>query len=63
MGIKLIAGIAVDGFAGIDHSPEMVEQARRRNAAAIRAGRVEIVHGTVAALPYGVGWLCALARE
>jgi ubiquinone/menaquinone biosynthesis C-methylase UbiE len=30
----------------------MVEQARRRNAAAIRAGRVEIVHGNVAALPY-----------
>jgi len=53
MAIKLIAQSAVHGFvAGVDHSPEMVEQARRRNAAAIRAGRVEIVHGDVAALPY-----------
>ena len=46
MAIKLIAQSAVHGFvAGVDHSPEMVEQARRRNAAAIRAGLVEIVHG------------------
>jgi ubiquinone/menaquinone biosynthesis C-methylase UbiE len=30
----------------------MVQQARRRNAAAIRAGRVEVKHGNVAALPY-----------
>jgi ubiquinone/menaquinone biosynthesis C-methylase UbiE len=51
--IKLIAKAAVDGFvAGIDHSPEMVEQARWRNAAAMRAGHVEIVHGDAAALPY-----------
>jgi ubiquinone/menaquinone biosynthesis C-methylase UbiE len=53
MAIKLIAKVAVDGFvAGLDHSPGMVEQARRRNAAAIRAGRVEIVLGDVVALPY-----------
>jgi ubiquinone/menaquinone biosynthesis C-methylase UbiE len=53
MAIKLIAEIAVDGFvAGIDHSQEMVGQARRRNAAAMRAGRVEIVRGDVAALPF-----------
>ena len=53
MAIKLISKIAVDGFvAGVDYSWEMVDQARRRNAAAIRAGRVEIVHGDVVALPY-----------
>ena len=54
MAIKLIAGIAVEGFvAGVDHSEDMVQQALKRNAAAARAGRVEIKHGSVAALPYG----------
>ena len=59
MAIKLIAGrvqqrtIATEGFAaGVDYSEDMVQQARRRNAAAIRAGRVEVKHGNVAALPY-----------
>jgi ubiquinone/menaquinone biosynthesis C-methylase UbiE len=43
----------VEGFvAGVDYSEEMVQQARKRNAAAVRAGRVEIKHGDVAALPY-----------
>ncbi|MCK4472667.1 MAG: class I SAM-dependent methyltransferase, partial [Anaerolineae bacterium] len=51
--IKLIAKIAVEGFvAGVDYSEEMAQQALRRNAAAVRAGRVEIKHGDVAALPY-----------
>lgn len=51
--IKLVAQIAVEGFvAGVDYSEEMVRQARKRNAAAVRAGRVEIKHGDVAALPY-----------
>jgi ubiquinone/menaquinone biosynthesis C-methylase UbiE len=51
--IKLIAQIAVEGFvAGVDYSEEMVQQALRRNAAAVRAGRVEIRLGDVAALPY-----------
>ena len=51
--IKLIARIAVDGFvAGVDYSEEMVQQARRRNAVAVRTGRVEIKHDDVAALPY-----------
>ena len=51
--IKLIAQIAVEGFvAGIDYSEEMVQQALRRNAAGVHAGRVEIRHGDVAALPY-----------
>ena len=59
MAVKLIAGrvqqrtIATEGFvAGVDYSEDMVQQARRRNAAAIRAGRVEVKHGNVAALPY-----------
>src|SRR5215813_10580757 len=36
MAIKLLADRARDGFvAGLDYSTEMVEQARRRNAAAV----------------------------
>jgi ubiquinone/menaquinone biosynthesis C-methylase UbiE len=38
--------------SGTDHSPEMVDQARWRNAGTILTGRVEIVHGNVVALPY-----------
>src|SRR5713226_4294287 len=54
-------GLALQGFAarakeghvaGIDASPIMVEQARRRNAAAIKAGRVEIQRGDASRLPY-----------
>jgi len=53
MAIQLLAEIAVDGFvAAVDHSADMVQQARKRNAAAIEAGRVEVKHGNVAALPY-----------
>jgi ubiquinone/menaquinone biosynthesis C-methylase UbiE len=53
MASKLIAQIAVDGFvAGIDHSEDMLQQALKRNAAAIRAGRVEVRQGNVSALPY-----------
>lgn len=53
MAIKLLSGIAVDGFvAGIDYSQEMVQQALRRNAWAIQAGRVAIRHANVSALPY-----------
>jgi SAM-dependent methyltransferase len=36
---------------GIDHSPVMLRQARRRNAAAIRAGRVELRLGSAEMLP------------
>ncbi len=36
---------------GIDHSAVMVRQAGRRNAAAIRAGRVELRHTSVDRLP------------
>jgi SAM-dependent methyltransferase len=36
---------------GLDHSPLMLRQARRRNARAIRAGRVELLLETADALP------------
>jgi ubiquinone/menaquinone biosynthesis C-methylase UbiE len=36
---------------GIDHSPLMLRQARRRNAKAIHAGRVELLLGSADALP------------
>jgi ubiquinone/menaquinone biosynthesis C-methylase UbiE len=38
--------------AGVDHSDVMVRQASRRNAAAIKEGRVELQLGTAAKLPY-----------
>lgn len=51
--IKRVSEMAIDGFvAGVDHSPVMVEQARRRNAAAIRRGRVEVSLGSASQLPY-----------
>ncbi|MFQ5961446.1 MAG: class I SAM-dependent methyltransferase [Candidatus Methylomirabilales bacterium] len=37
--------------AGIDHSETMVRQAQKRNAAAIREGRLDVRLGTVSALP------------
>jgi len=41
------------GFvAGIDHSQTMVGAARRRNAAAIKAGRMDLNQGDVSVLPY-----------
>ncbi|MEV6108876.1 methyltransferase domain-containing protein [Streptomyces sp. NPDC051940] len=39
---------------GVDHSAVMARQARRRNAAAVRAGRVTLVHTSVDRLP-GLG--------
>ena len=44
---------ASNGFvAGIDHSETMVQTASKRNAAAIRWGRMELRHGDVSAVPY-----------
>jgi len=40
---------------GLDHSPESVAVARRLNATAIQAGRVEIREGCVSQLPYATG--------
>ena len=47
VGIALIAARLDTGrVVGIDHSPVMIEQARMRNRAAIREGKVELaVHG------------------
>ena len=42
--------------AGIDHSAVMAQQARRRNRTAMRAGRVDVRQGTIAApLPFADG--------
>lgn len=44
---------AAQGFvAGLDHSKTMVQLASQRNAAAIRAKRMELRYGDVASLPY-----------
>lgn len=51
--IELLAPLVPQGLvAGVDPSEVMVRQATRRNAAWIRAGRVALLHGTVAALPW-----------
>jgi SAM-dependent methyltransferase len=51
--VRRLARRAARGrVAGIDHSEVMVRQARRRNAAAIRRGRVDLRLGDVAALPF-----------
>jgi len=49
-----IAGAkASKGFvSGIDHSETMVQAASKRNAAAIRSGRMELKKGDVISLPY-----------
>ena len=57
-GVAVAAALAraPRGFvAGVDRSPVMVGQARRRNRAAIRAGRAAIEHGDAAALPFPAG--------
>ncbi len=54
VGIQLVSQQATNGLtAGVDLSKTMVQVARKRNADAIRAGRVELKQGDVAALPYG----------
>jgi ubiquinone/menaquinone biosynthesis C-methylase UbiE len=53
VGIELLAEAARTGrIAGIDPSREMVEQAARRNASAIRAGAVVLRPGTVESMPF-----------
>jgi len=39
-------------IAGIDPSPEMVEQARARNIIAIQSGRVDLRNGSAGSLPF-----------
>src|ERR671922_1026964 len=46
--IAALATRATRGLVvGVDHSEVMIRQARRRNAAAIRAGRVRLIHEPV----------------
>lgn len=52
--IAALAGRATRGaVVGVDHSPVMVGQARRRNRAAVRAGRVRLIQASVENLPDG----------
>jgi len=46
------ASSAAAFVAGVDHSEVMVQQATKRNAAAIKQGRVQLQLGTAAKLPY-----------
>jgi ubiquinone/menaquinone biosynthesis C-methylase UbiE len=51
--VRKLASIAVDGKVyGIDYSEESVAVSRRTNRKLIRAGRVEIRHGSVSCLPF-----------
>ncbi|HVV14646.1 class I SAM-dependent methyltransferase [Amycolatopsis sp.] len=51
-----IAALATRGtVVGVDHSAVMIRQAARRNRAAIRAGRVRLIHAPVAGLSIGDG--------
>ena len=53
MAVKLLSRITTEGVvAGIDYSLEMVRQAARRNARALKGGRVDIRLGDVLALPW-----------
>jgi SAM-dependent methyltransferase len=54
--IAALSGLTPSGVVfGVDHSDVMVRLARRRNAAAVRAGRVDLRLATVDALPdFGV---------
>ncbi|MGQ0695238.1 MAG: class I SAM-dependent methyltransferase [Nitrospiraceae bacterium] len=52
-GIQRVAQLAAQGrVAGMDFSETMLQQASRRNAAAIASGRVELRLGDASALPY-----------
>jgi ubiquinone/menaquinone biosynthesis C-methylase UbiE len=54
--IEKLASLAPDGHvAGVDASVEMVAQARKRNAKAVRSGLVELHCGSVASLPFADG--------
>jgi SAM-dependent methyltransferase len=54
----------VQRACGMDHSPDMVELARQKNAQAVCEGRAEIVQGNVQALPWGENhFTCAAGVE
>lgn len=51
--ISKLAAFATEGKVyGIDHSEDAVAASQKTNAAAIRAGRVEIRHGSASQLPF-----------
>ncbi|MDI1461120.1 methyltransferase domain-containing protein [Catellatospora sp. KI3] len=53
MALGLMAARDTTGtLAGIDYSPVMVDLAAKRNAAAVRAGRMTIQHGDAMNLPF-----------
>mgnify|MGYP004474599509 CR=1 FL=1 len=53
VGIEILAAATSTGYvAGVDSSKEMVEQARARNAKAIKTGSVQLQYGSVEALPF-----------
>ncbi|PMB41251.1 methyltransferase type 11, partial [Fischerella thermalis CCMEE 5205] len=53
VGIEILAAAVSTGYiAGVDYSKEMVEQARARNAKAIKAGSVQLQYGSVEKLPF-----------
>jgi SAM-dependent methyltransferase len=51
----------VENATGIDHSPDMHDLARERNAAAVAAGRLQLVEGDVHELPWPDGEFTAAA--
>jgi SAM-dependent methyltransferase len=54
--IAALATRAIRGLVvGVDHSQVMIGQARRRNRAAIRAGRVRLIHAPVESLSISDG--------
>lgn len=54
----------VQRACGIDHSPDMVELAQRKNARALSEGRVEVVQGDIRALPWDENhFTCAAGVE
>jgi ubiquinone/menaquinone biosynthesis C-methylase UbiE len=54
--LAAVAARATRGLVvGVDHSRVMIRQARRRNGAAVRAGRVRLVHTPVERLSVGDG--------
>jgi SAM-dependent methyltransferase len=54
----------VQRACGIDHSPDMVELARQRNAQALSEGRAEIVRGNLQDLPWNENtFTCAAGVE
>lgn len=53
MTLRKFQNLVPEGFvAGLDYAPAMVAQARGRNKSAIAAGKMDVVQGDVAALPF-----------